>query len=654
MGDVSVNYVSAQPGTGKTRAAIELMRRCITQGYAGKKVGYIFYVAPTIELLLQTINNLEKVLERKEHLCEMAHLVVGDSSKSRPSKAGDYTEIKVQRVLDGQAQGKEEAVPFIQGSILFLTHATFLKLQSHAKFKNTTVIFDESRKWATMPCSIELTPSVEKLFDQLFTTTPLTVAGTVYDYIHCLHARPDVQANHTAKLIEGHEQGEEYKPLRRLWSQLLPKEGKPVRMQVFILRQGKGDKKQIIQITLPSNPFVGFKRVFVLSAAFTSSEMYHLMLMEGCTLVDSTEDFMDRFLGENEHMRAKGIMLQRNACLYLSPLADYNSAPSKSKLDSGLLIKKEYINEFRDKMDALGLTSEDLYTVVSHIRKIIRGRLTPNQKELRKFMQEIGCQTDILKWQIEQSQVLAKEWMGKRDPTIPGVMFVNSDRTKALAGMDAATFKFMSTGEAEGRNEFQAANVVCFLAAINPNPMLGRVLNALLKHQGYDSDEDFVVDKAIQCIGRGNIRSHKKADRIKKMLAIVPSQWLAERIYARLNEAPIIRYKDIEKLGNYTIWNGNKKRKAEEVASDPKKVLIQVRQQNKARVDKHLENPINRQLSNLRSLRTRWSKKEQTVEVQKKLKQLQNDIDILVTQRIAHQIAAGTYPVLTIKRPSHP
>lgn len=630
---VSVNYVSAQPGTGKTRAAVELMRRHITLGSAGKKVGYIFYVAPTKELLQQTINNLEKELDHKEQLIEMIHKVVGNSSKSRYSKVGDYTEIKVQRVLDDQSQGTEEAVPFTQGSVLFLTHATFLKLQSHAKFKHTTVIFDESRKWATMPCAIELTHSVEELFDKLFTTTPLTVAGHVYDYIQCLHARPDVQPNQTAKLIDGHEQGSEYKPLRQLWSLLLPKKDRPVRMQVFILRQGKGDRKQIIQITLPSNPFVGFKRVFVLSAAFKSSEMYHLMVMEGCTLVDSTEDFMDRFLGEDEHIRAKGIMLQRNACLYIAPLADHNQAPSISKLSNGLLIPKDRILEFRRKMDELGLTSEDLTTIVDYLRKNIRGRLKPGQKGLLKFMQETGCQTDIMRWQVAQAQVLAREWMDKREYTRPGIMFVNKDYEKALVGMDDRLFKALSTGIAEGRNDFQSSNTVCFLAAINPKPVLGRVLDALLKHQGYDSDEDYVVDKAIQCIGRGNIRSHKTADRIKKMLAIVPNQWLAERIYARLNDAPTIRYSDIARLGNYTIWNGNKKRKAVEIAEDPKKVLDNARQKNKARVEKHLENPINKQLNTLRSSKSYWAKKEQTKDVKKKLKEITVKIDKLLAER---------------------
>lgn len=627
---VVVNYVSAQPGTGKTRAAIELMRRHIMAGDKGKRVGYVFYVAPTKELLQQTIENLEAALRNREHLCEMIHKVSGTDRRVSGTNSTDYTEIKAQRVLDGKAQGREEGVPFIHGSVMFLTHVTFLKLQSHPKFKHTTVIFDESRKWATMPCAIELTPSVEKLFNQLFTTTSLNVAGIEYEYIQCLHARSSIQANQTAKLVNSHKQGEEYKPLRRLWQLLLPSNKHAVRLQVFILRRGTGDKKHIIQITLPSNPFVGFKKVFVLSAAFVSSEMYHLMTMEGCTLVDSTEDFMDKYLGEDEHSRAKGIMLQRNACLYLSPMADYNAAPSKSKLDSGLLIKKVHIDSFREKMSELDLTSEDLYTIVDHIRKIIRGRLTANQKEMAKFMREIGCQTDILKWQIEQAQMLAKEWMSKREYTIPGVMFVNSDRVKALDGMDDKLFKFMSTGAAEGRNEFQSANTVCFLAAINPNPILGRVMNALLKHQGYDSDEDFIVDKAIQCIGRGNIRSHLEEDRIKKLLAIVPNQWVAERVQARLNGAPTIRYGDISKLGDYTIWNGNKKLKTSE---NPVVAIDSLRKGNLSRVTKYLENPINKQLNSLRASRTYWTKKAQTKEIQMKVKDIQNKIDELLVTR---------------------
>ena len=632
---VSVSYVSAQPGTGKTRAAVEFMRRHIKRGSRGESIGYMFYVAPTKELLEQTISNLERKLKQEQRLLEMIHIVVSDSDRS--SKAGDYTEIKVQRVLDGYAQGREQASAFVEGSVLFLTHATFLKLQTHPKFKDTTVIFDESRKWATMPGKIDMTPSVEKLFNKLFTTTPLEVAGRVYG-IHRLHARPDVRYNQTSDMINSHAQGEGYKPLRQLWSLLLPKVGVPVRQQVFVAPQGQGEKREFIQINLPSNPFVGFKRVFVLSAAFRSSEMYHLMLMEGCEIVDVTEEFMDKFLGENGHTRAKGTMLLRNACLHIAPLADYNQAPSKSKLTSGLLIRKEVIEEFRQRMDDLELTSEDLYTIVSHIKKRVRGRLTPSQQELLEFMQETGCQTDILKWQVAQAQVLAKEWMSKRDPVGPGVMFINKGFEQALKGMDDKLFRPLSTGLAEGRNDFQAANVVCFLAAINPNPVLARLLDALLKHQGYDSDEDFVVDKAIQCIGRGNIRSHREKDRLKKMLAIVPSQWLADRIYARMNQAPTIRYNDIGRLGNYTIWNGNKKRKVPVVNTDPTKVLEHHKQKAKARVIKHLENPINKQLNTLRVAKRYWSKKEQTTEVQTKLTYIQGSIDALLAKRATESI----------------
>jgi hypothetical protein len=635
---VVVNYVSAHPGTGKTRAAVELMRLHIIKGHLGKNVGYIFYVAPTVDLLRQTISNLERELKHKDHLCDKIHAVASTGNKYNTGNYKDnvrkYTEFRVQQILRGIPSGKEEAVPFVHGCVLFLTHATFLKLQTHPKFKHTTVIFDESRKWVTSPTVLALTPAVKKIFDQLFTTTPVKVRGVAYEYIHRLTARTDLRPNQTAKLVETHAQGEEYKSLRRLWSQLLPRKGHPVRMQVFIFPKGQGDKKKIVQITLPSNPFVGFKNVLVLSAAFTSSEMYHLMRMEGCTLVDKTQTFLDRYLGEDEHSRAKGIMLQRNACLHISPLLYHDQPPSKNKLDTGFILPKERTEELLKKLDDLKLDSKDLATILSHLRGDIGGRLKPPQKKLLQFMQGIGCHTDILKWQVEQAQVLAKEWMSKREPTGPGLIFVNKDYTDALEDVDFNIFRSVSTGKAEGRNDFQAANVVCFLAAINPEPDMARLLNALLKHQGYDSDEDFVVDKAIQCIGRGNIRSHREEDRIKKMLAIVPSQWLAERIYRRLSDIPTVRYEDLAKLGNYAIWDGNKKlTAAEKAGADSAEALNHKKQLGKIRLDRHLKNPVNKKLASLRVHMHRLKKKEPTDAVLKKSLEIQAEIDELVAQR---------------------
>lgn len=64
---ITVNYVSGVPGLGKTRAAIDFMRRHIEGGLAGKDVGYLFYVAPTVDLLNQTIKNLKALLDPALH-----------------------------------------------------------------------------------------------------------------------------------------------------------------------------------------------------------------------------------------------------------------------------------------------------------------------------------------------------------------------------------------------------------------------------------------------------------------------------------------------------------------------------------------------------------------------------------------------------------
>jgi hypothetical protein len=93
-----------------------------------------------------------------------------------------------------------------------------------------------------------------------------------------------------------------------------------------------------------------------------------------------------------------------------------------------------------------------------------------------------------------------------------------------------------------------------FLAAINPDPHMARLLKARLGHLGYDPKEDFIVDRVIQATGRGNIRTHGIKDR---MLIVVPTEGLAQRVAERLEERPKYHIEITEKLGNYVSWNSN-------------------------------------------------------------------------------------------------
>jgi hypothetical protein len=199
--------------------------------------------------------------------------------------------------------------------------------------------------------------------------------------------------------------------------------------------------------------------------------------------------------------------------------------------------------------------------------------------------------------------------------------------------VDRKIFEQLSIGRAEGRNDFMEANVVCFLAAVNPQPVLARLLNALLSNQGYDSDEDYVVDKAVQCVGRGNVRDHKCKS---PMLAIVATRGLAYRLKERMNGSPDISETWLDKTGHYVTWSYNafKEQRSKEENKGKSAEEIQANYQEKYR-----SNPINKKLTSLRTLRSRYKRLLKTANpvesksLTKKLKDIEIKIAVLVEQR---------------------
>ncbi|MDN3120642.1 DEAD/DEAH box helicase, partial [Enterococcus faecalis] len=123
---ITVNYVSGVPGLGKTRAAIDFMRRHIEGGLAGKDVGYLFYVAPTVDLLNQTIKNLKALLDPALHVMIRAEYSIEGEQYNK--KLGTV-DTRIRAVLNDNRVGGKGVLPFCEGSILFMTHSSFIKLR---------------------------------------------------------------------------------------------------------------------------------------------------------------------------------------------------------------------------------------------------------------------------------------------------------------------------------------------------------------------------------------------------------------------------------------------------------------------------------------------------------------------------------------------
>jgi hypothetical protein len=551
-----INYVSASPGTGKTKAAIEFMRRHIERGSRGKRPGYIFYVAPTRELLKQTILNLEKVIPKQQMLRRVR------AAYSTGSVAASNIDEQVYRILDGYANDGSRTKEFPEGSIIFLTHQTFIELRDHPKFANTTVIFDEARQWVTMVDHMKLEGSAEKFFNELFDLVSLDTWGVPHKTIRVIQA-VNIPEERKVKLLSGSKSARVFKELDALHRQLLKKDGVPTRMEAYAMIHGRGSSKRMIQVKLPSSPFVGFQRVFILSAAFTTSQMFHLLLREGVPLNDATEAFMDQYL-EGGYKKVSETVASRHSHVVILPLMADGGMPAIGQLHNGVLIPSDEMLSVNDGVSKLQISMGDVRSALSLVRNPGTGNLSWKQKKALGLLRTKKCVTDILKWQLKKSDTIARKWFSKHGRPSKGVLFVNED----FRGYkyDTDLFEYLSHAKAEGRNDFQESNLIVFLAAVNPRPELARVLDVLLRDLDYNSDEDYVVDRAIQCLGRGNVRNHNAKD--AKMLVIVPTRGLAYRIKNRMGGHPKVLDAYTEKLGNYFTWNYASSRAAKARAVD--------------------------------------------------------------------------------------
>lgn len=606
-----VNYVAAPPGAGKTRAAIGCMKKHIQEGLQGRKVGYIFYVTPTIKLLQQTFFGLKEILTEDES--SMVWTVYSKKYTGSLPKTAET----VMDVLNGNFKSAfGTSSTFAYGSILFITHDTFLKLRYHKKMAETTVIFDESRKWVTAPQRIDMQGAAGDLFEDLFSSKPLVTESGYYKNIQILEPKP-IAENKKAKLFRYKDQGRVFKILTDLHTQLSAGEDDYVRSRVYTLKRGN----TMIHIRLPSRPFAGFRKVYVLSADFKTSQMYHLMKLEGCRMQDMTVEFIQEHIKEGYSESVLAIH-NRYDDLYILPLlADDTKPSSKFQLSLGLALPKNKVNGLNGKMKEGGLTTLQLRYLMDHLRdpssSVIRKESFPT--EFVDYLSKIGAKTNILEWQVKRAIELAVRWKQKFPCRKPGIMFVNKDDNNFNLQKQ---YDYLSVGKAEGNNDHIKTNLVCFLAAINPDRETTLLLNAILGHQGYNADEDYVVDKAIQCIGRGNIRNKKSKD---KMLAIVSNLYLARKICDRMHDRPTVMVGMLEKLGNYVTWQSPANTKK---LRDTKYFEDKKRRDKVAKTNYHID-PVNKELAKLRVYRRRAELAGQT----DKLVQLNQRIDELIAQR---------------------
>ncbi|WP_143136575.1 hypothetical protein [Burkholderia ubonensis] len=605
----NISFVAAPPGARKTTAALNYIADHIKRGFNGEQAGFVFYVVPTVKLMQQSQHNLSKLItadQYKDHVRSV-------SSGGLKSRA---VSDRIHAVLDGKALNGMSALPFVEGSVIFMTHQGFLGLKDHGLFSRTTVIFDESRKWVSTVKRLKLPKGADALFDGLFEQEKFK------DSEFSIIRPKDIAPNQRATLITNDASGEAYAELSSMHKALTKRCDGHERVQLFALKAESSDSLRVTSIEMPSNPFRGFQDVIILSADFETSQMYHLMRYEKIQPKNITEKFMNQWLGGTYHQCLQSIE-ERHSNVTILPLIDSKRMPSKSQHDKGILIKRSNLVDLKEKMEGLDANTPILHAVVEYERKNGKVDYLLNSQgiALRTALLEYKAEFDIIQWMLDRSIEESAKWWNKHGKPANGVAMLNNDATQRGYCANPSSFDTLSIGEIEGRNEFSKSNVVCFLASINPDPIVSRLLNTMLGSTGYDADEDYVVDKCIQGIGRGNVRDHQCH---AEMLAIVPTIGLAERLKERMKLYPMIDYSLVKSKG-ITYWNFNEALSEEEREPESK--------QSARRQKEYLKDPFNAELGRLRNLRAQAKRQLAAAKTPEKISKYENRISEL-TEKI--------------------
>jgi hypothetical protein len=607
---MEIRYVAVPPGAGKTTAALNMLADYVRRGAEGEEVGYVFYCAPTVQLLKQSFSNLRKLIGVEN--TSFLHLVYSNGAIQ-----GNIAD-RIEALLDGRVA---KQYPVVHGSVVFLTHAAFLTLRSHPFFAKTTIFFDEARKWIDLPAKVDLTSGAKEMFDRMFELRD--GAGAVWELVP-----RELAHNQLSHAVVDKASGKAFNKLEDVYSALSSADS---RVKVFAVLQNESNKPILLTLTLPSYPFRGFKEVYILSADFETSQMYHLLKKEDMTPVNWTVPFMDEWL-PGGYGAAYSSIMNRYRDLTIVPIIDTDAMPSKHAINTALLTPKAKSSALAEVAERLGLRPARIRELIAYRRDSALGNtmLDASDIEFLKAMEEFGCQADMLDLLIRSADEIFNAWREANPGPTQSLLIANNDEVskRCIEG----NFVTLSVGSVEGRNDFQHLDCVSFFAAINPDPFVCQMLNAVLGETGYDAHEDYVVDKAIQSLGRAKTRNRDSHDPV---MAIVSTRGLAERIAKRMQGYPRVDSSHMRSLGSLEYWT----------PTGAEKRLRIEKGDTRSRKDRYLDRSGNRQIESARAQRSKAAKKLQDASTDDQRAKAQADFDkwnATLDELIAHRDNALT------------
>lgn len=504
-----IHYISQVPGIGKTRWALRSMVKRILKGDE-----ICFYVAPTVDLLMQVRRDLIKRLLKagmtKEDAEYVPYVLTADSIENRS------TIVDASRKAFVDSSGPRSYKPIEIGRVVFMTHAGFYRVPLDVLSKvreNSVVFFDEAKREVDKGVTLRMSSKANRLFRSLFRLR--TIGDGKYS-----QALPSTSSDEKREAI-----------YQRLIKSLNAKQISLVRgiiedimnprLYVYISSTGN----TFYSVSTPGDIFTDFKRAYIMSAYFENSQMFHLLSLDrSLTLIDYTPKIKNIQARIDEiHARYRKVIIQ--------PLTDNQSVLSKNQLN-GFMIPTEHIPRMKELLDEYQPSVADLRFIKRALcfKNVIKSQ---RLKELTDAFRELEVNHEPIEWYLDFSVSVCKAWAKKKNiKYAKPLTFVN---TNCESVATSKNLPLCSIGS-RGSNAYSNYHSVLFMAAVNPDNQHRNFLKALLG-DAYSTERDFVVDTCLQAINRCSIRDTRCNEPV---LIIVPDLRLAEYVKEAMHDLPTI------------------------------------------------------------------------------------------------------------------
>ncbi|MFA5669395.1 MAG: hypothetical protein WC967_09125 [Balneolaceae bacterium] len=512
----ALNYISTLPSVGKTKWAIET----ILNNYSEKKLITIF-CAPTKKLLQQVYKDLiKKGMPRSK-----VHLIM--SADTHSTEESSILSFSLSEQFTQEINESKDL-----GSVYLITHKLYI--ESSDIFEETKsrcmLIFDEASELNISQYNLKVDKNNEAFMKdyvsgELFLRKQKEI-GFKHPVLKPKDILPYMRLTANKKILtEYRAMGDTlfnsnfYELLKRMCDS---------RYSVYMMENGS--QFNFFNFVSPEYAFDGFHEVYLMSAFFEHSELFHI-LQKNYELINQSHLF---------NPKRKSKVIKQYKRLQIHSLCEDNSYLSKLRLLGSQILDPELPESCRAKIikilargfdkyrKAVESNSTKTYSVNTLYRYYIkelhnRGRTPGSGKKVTKKVQaKITAVTGMRFDELFSPPIIpyfkhAEELVNKFRKTnltssnTTDTLIVTNNVTKSTvasyieynypdvnSGMD-----FMSV-KSHGMNNYSHIHIMIFLASLNPQPRLASFLTAFIPE--FDYRKQWIAANIAQSVARLSIR----------------------------------------------------------------------------------------------------------------------------------------------------